>query len=81
MSEIFSNDTEFYITLHALSMLDGAVHVYLRHFSILLNWPGPVCYPGQANRFWAHADWLSSLWKVAQCRGCIWGTGKEKEHC
>lgn len=46
--------------------------VNLHHFAYLLKWPGPVCYPGQANRFWAHADWLSSLWKPARCRGCMW---------
>lgn len=58
----------------------ACVCVYMRHCAYLLKWPGPVCYPGQANRFWAHADWLSSLWKPARCRGCMWGTGREKEH-
>lgn len=38
--------------------MGGVCHVctYVSHTAC---WIGPVCYPGQANRFCAHADWLS----------------------
>lgn len=48
-------------------------------FSYLLRQPGPVCFPGQVNRFWACAFWRISLWKSARRAGCMWGTGREKE--
>lgn len=38
--------------------MGGVCHVctYVSHTAC---WIGPVCYPGQTNRFCAHADWLS----------------------
>ena len=44
----------------------------------VMKQPGPVCYPGQANRFWARVGWPSSLWMAAWCGGSIWGTGRGK---
>lgn len=47
-------------------------------FPHLLRRPGPVCFPGQVNSFWARAFWRSSLWKSARRAGCMWGTGEKK---
>lgn len=67
MTDTYSSGTELFWTIHRARTLlypcwTGLwVGVYLPQSACLLKWPGPVCYPGQANRFWAHADWLSAL--------------------
>lgn len=77
---LFSSEADLCCSIHRGHSTLGwgrvcHVRTYVSHTAC---WIGPVCYPGQANRFCAHADWLSPSLEAGLAYGVYVGHRKRK---